>query len=92
MKSPVAIHAGSCGVIYVLFRVLKKGSGNASTEDPRIIRRILEYLGPWLANVRPVPRAQSPPVQPAPFEAFFSQLPALEEDDFSQVPPAHWEC
>jgi hypothetical protein len=26
-----------------------------------------------------------------PFESFFSQLPALEEDDFSQVPPAHWE-
>ena len=64
----------------------------ASIEDPKVIRRILEHLGLWLANVRPVPRAHSPPVELVPFEDFFSQVPALEEDDFSQVPPARWEC
>jgi len=53
----------------------------ASIEDPKVIRRILEHLGLWLANVRPVPRAHSPPAEPAPFEDFFSQLP-----------PTRWEC
>jgi len=64
----------------------------ASIEDPKVIRRILEHLGLWLANARPVPKAHSPPLQPVPFEAFFSQMPALEEEDLSQLPPAHWEC
>lgn len=74
-------------VIYVSLRLLEKSSANTLTEDPKIIREILEHLGLWLANARPVPKAHSPPVQPVPFEAFFSQLPALEEDDFSQLPP-----
>jgi len=52
---------------------------------------IEEHLELWRANVRPVPKARSPAGQSVPFEAFLSQLPALEED-FSQVPPAHWEC
>jgi hypothetical protein len=64
----------------------------ASMEGPKIIRRILEHLGLWLANVRPVPKAHSPPGESVPLEAFISQLPALEEDDFSQLPPARWEC
>jgi len=80
MKSAFVIHAQTRGMIYVSLRVLKKGSG-------KVIRRILEHLGLWLSNARPAPRAHSPPVQPAPFEDFFSQLPALEEEDFSQVPP-----
>ena len=29
--------------------------------DPAVVRRILEHLGLWLANARPVPRAHSPP-------------------------------
>ena len=37
-------------------------------------------------------QAHSPPLQPVPFEALISQMPALEEEDFSQLPPAHWEC
>ena len=53
----------------------------ASIEDPKVIRRILEHLGLWLANVRPIPRAHSPADESVPFEDFFSQ-----------VPPTHWEC
>jgi hypothetical protein len=64
----------------------------ASIEDPKVIRRILKHLGLWLANARPIPKAHSPPVQPFSSDAFFSQLPAVEEDDFSLAPPAHWEC
>ena len=64
----------------------------ASIENLTVIRRILEHLGLWLANARAEPRAHSPPVHPSSSDAFFSQLPALEEDDFSQLPPAHWEC
>ena len=64
----------------------------ASTENPTVIRRILEHLGLRLANARSEPRAHSPPVHPVPSDAFFSQLPAWEEDDFSQAPPAPWEC
>jgi hypothetical protein len=48
----------------------------SSIEDPKVIRRIMEYLGLWLANVRPVPKAHSPPLQPVPFEALISQMPA----------------
>jgi uncharacterized protein YbaR (Trm112 family) len=59
----------------------------ASIEDPEVTRRILEPLGLWLANVRPVPRAHSPPDEFVPFDDSFSQLPALEEEDFSQLPP-----
>lgn len=64
----------------------------ASIENPTVIRRILEHLGLWLANARAEPRAHSPPVHSSSSDAFFSQLPASEEDDFSQLPPAHWEC
>ena len=64
----------------------------ASIENPTVIRRILEHLGLWLANARSEPRGRSPPVQPVFSDAFFSQLPAFEEDDFSQLPPAHREC
>ena len=60
--------------------------------DPLVVRRILEHLGLWLANARPIPRAQSPPLYNAPSDAFFSQLPAREEEDFSLIPPAQWEC
>ena len=63
----------------------------ASIENPTVIRRILEHLGLWLANARSEPRAHSPPVQPFSSDAFFSQLPAFEEDDFSRAPPSHWE-
>lgn len=75
------MHEQKRGVIYVSFRVLEERRANTSIEDPKAIRRILENLGLWLANVRPIPRAHSPPDEPVPFEAFFSQLP-----------PAHWEC
>jgi hypothetical protein len=64
----------------------------ASIENPTVIRRILEHLRLWLANARSEPRAHSPPVHPFSSDAFFSQLSAFEEDDFSQAPPAHWEC
>ena len=55
-------------------------------KDLKIIRRILEPLGLSLANARPVPKAHSHLVLPGPFEAIFSQLPALEEEDFSRAP------
>jgi hypothetical protein len=60
--------------------------------DPEVIRRILEHLGLWLANARPVPRAHSPPPasrgRPDPSSC---QLPPAYEDDFSQLPPAQWD-
>jgi hypothetical protein len=55
----------------------------ASIEYPTVIRRILEHLGPWLANTGSESRAHSPPVHPVPSDPFFSQLPAFEEEDFS---------
>jgi len=60
--------------------------------DPEVIGRILEHLGLWLANARPVPRAQSPPPasQGRP-DPFFCQLPPACEDDLSQLPPAQWD-
>jgi len=68
----------------------------AAIEDPAVIRRILEHLGLWLANTRPIPRAQSRPGLPAlPVDSYqdaTSQLPVREEEDYSQVPPAHWDC
>ena len=88
----VAIPAQVRKVIYVYFRVLEKRSANTSTEDPTDLRRVLKHLGLWLANARPIPRAHSPPDEFVPFEDSFSQLPALEEEDFSQLPPARWEC
>jgi hypothetical protein len=63
----------------------------ASIEAPKVIRRILEHLGLWGANARSEPRAHSPPVRPFSSEAFFSQLPAFEEEDFSQIPHENWE-
>jgi len=70
-------------MIYVSFRVLEKRSASTLTEGPKIIRRILEYLGLWFANARAEPRVHSPPVHPFSSEPFFSQLPAFEEEDFS---------
>jgi len=61
-------------------------------QDPLVIRRILEHLGLWLANARPIPKAHSPPVPNSPPDGFFSQLPAVEEEDYSQIPPPQWEC
>ena len=55
-------------------------------EDGETIRKILEHLGLWLANARPIPKAHSPP------DPCFSQLPARYEEDFSQIPPPQWEC
>jgi hypothetical protein len=43
--------------------------------DPVVIRKILEHLGLWLANARPVPRAHSPPpASQGPPDPSFSQL------------------
>ena len=71
-------------------------------DDPAVIRRILEHLGlclpvrartqTGLANARPIPKAHSPPVPHTPSDPSFSQLPACEEEDFSQIPPPQWEC
>ena len=61
----------------------------ASIENPTVIRRILEHLGLWLANARSEPRAHSPPVHLVPADAFFSQLPAFGEEDFSQI--SYWD-
>jgi len=60
--------------------------------DPEVIRRILEHLGLWLANARPVPRAPSPPPasQGRP-DPSFRQRPPAYGDDFSQLPPAQWD-
>jgi hypothetical protein len=60
--------------------------------DPLVVRRILEHLGLWLANARPVPRAQSPPVPLGPPDSCFSQRPpAGYEKEFNQLPPAEWD-
>ena len=62
----------------------------AVIDNIEVIRRILEHLGLWLANARPIPRAHSPPgLRPLP-EDSYSQLPAAEEEDYAQLPPAHW--
>ena len=64
----------------------------AVIDNIEVIRRILEHLRLWLANARPIPRAHSPPgLRPLP-EDSYSQLPAAEEEDHSQLPPAHWGC
>ena len=56
--------------------------------DPGVVRKILEHLHLWLANVRPVPRAHSPPPAfPGPSDPSFSQLPPACENEFSQLPP-----
>ncbi len=60
--------------------------------DPVVVRRILEHLGLWLANARPVPRAHSPPPAfPGPPDPSFSQLPPAYENEFSQLPPVQWD-
>jgi len=64
----------------------------AAIENPEVIRRILEHLGLWLANARPTPRALSPPGLRPLTEDSYSQLPAREEEDYSQAPPAHGDC
>jgi len=61
-------------------------------ENPDAIRRILEHLGIWLANARPTPKAHSPPGLRPLHEDFSPQLPALDEEDYSQLPPAQWDC
>jgi hypothetical protein len=61
-------------------------------EEPGVIRRILEHLGLWLANARPIPKAHSPPLAHLPSDPCFSQLPPREEEDFFQHPPSQWEC
>ena len=73
----------------------KCGAGTrviAFITDPAVVRRILEHLGLWLANARPVPRAHSPPHVPEGRpDPSFCQLPSAYEDDFSQLPPAQWD-
>jgi hypothetical protein len=60
--------------------------------DPVVIRKILEHLGLWLANARPVPRAHSPPPVPeGPPDPSFSQLSPAYENEFSQLPPVQWD-
>ncbi len=60
--------------------------------DPMLVRKILEHLGLWLANARPVPRAHSPPPAfPGPPDPSFSQLPQAYENEFSQLPPPQWD-
>ncbi len=59
--------------------------------DPLVIRRILEHLGLWLANARPVPRAHSPPAPQGPSDVYFSQLPDSYEDEFNQLPPVEYD-
>jgi hypothetical protein len=61
-------------------------------EDAETIRKILEHLGLWLANARPTPKAHSPPGLCPLHEDSYSQLPDAEDEDYSQVPPAHWDC
>ena len=73
----------------------------AVIDNIQVIRRILEHLGlclpvrartqTGLANARPTPRAYPPPGLPPLREDFTSQLPAAEEEDDSQLPPAHWD-
>jgi len=60
--------------------------------DAMVIRRILDHLGLWLANARPVPRAQSPPPDSrGRLDSSFSQLPRAYENELSQLPPAQWD-
>jgi hypothetical protein len=61
-------------------------------QDALVIRRILEHLGLWLANRRPQPKAHSPPALRSLHEDSYSQLPTVEEEEFSQVPPPQWDC
>ena len=74
----------------------KRGGGQIRVvsfiEGPVVIRRILEHLGLWLANARPIPKAHSPPLAHLPSDPCFSQLPARQEEVFSQLPPPQWEC
>lgn len=61
----------------------------AFINDDLVVRQILEHLGLWPANVRPDPRAHSPPA------ALYKhdpdcQLPAFE-DHLCPLPPAEWE-
>ena len=75
-------------------RCQKKMRVIAAIENPELIRSILAHLGLWLANARPTPRAHSPSGRrPLPEDSCQdSQLPAREEEDYSQAPPAHWDC
>ena len=61
-------------------------------EGGETIRRILEHMGLWLANARPTRRAHSPPGLRPLHENSYSQLPAAEEEDSSQLPQAQWDC
>ena len=63
----------------------------AVIDNIEVIRRILEHLGLWLANARPFPRAHSPPGLRPLAEDSYAQLPVAEEEDYSQLPPAHWD-
>jgi len=64
----------------------------AFINDPEVIRKILEHLGLWLTNARPVPRAHSPPPVPeGPPDPSFSQLSPAYENEFSQLPPVQWD-
>jgi hypothetical protein len=58
----------------------------AVIDNIRVIRRILEHLGLWLANRRPEPKAHSPPeLRSLHEDSCYSQLPTLEEEDTSQL-------
>jgi len=59
--------------------------------DPQVVRKILEHLGLWLVNARPVPRAHSPPLPHGPSDVNFSQLPVSYENEFNQLPPVEWD-
>ena len=62
----------------------------AFINEPQTVRQILEHLGLWLANVRPNPRAHSPPAALYQHNPI-CQLPEVE-DDLCQLPPPEWEC
>jgi len=59
--------------------------------DPLVVRRILEHLGLWLANARPVPRAHSPPGPLGQPDSSISQLPPSRENEFIQLPSVQWD-
>ncbi len=64
----------------------------AFISDPPVVRKILEHLGLWLANARPVPRAHSPPpVAEGRPDPSFCQLPPAHENELCQIPPAQWD-
>jgi len=42
-------------------RIRPASSTRSFITDPQVVRKVLEHLGLWLANARPVSRAQSPP-------------------------------